>query len=65
MRFRLPWMWDGNEAMLQSRAIDSSGYVQPTRAQLIAQRGYSSQYHYNAVQSWKLSASGELTNVHA
>jgi sulfane dehydrogenase subunit SoxC len=65
VRFRLPWMWDGGEAMLQSRAIDSSGYVQPTRAQLVAQRGYGSQYHYNAIQSWKLSASGELTNVHA
>jgi sulfane dehydrogenase subunit SoxC len=65
VRFRLPWMWDGGEAILQSRAMDSSGYVQPTRSQLVAQRGYASQYHYNAIQSWKVGSSGELTNVHA
>ena len=64
-RFRLPWRWDGGDAMLQSRAVDESGYVQPTRAQLIAQRGLNSQYHYNAVQSWKVSPAGEVTNVHA
>ena len=29
-RFRLPWMWDGQAAQLQSRAIDETGYVQPT-----------------------------------
>src|SRR5690242_5850453 len=65
VRFRLPWRWEGGEAMLQSRAIDESGYVQPTRAQLIAQRGLSSQYHYNAIQSWKVSSAGEVANVHA
>jgi sulfane dehydrogenase subunit SoxC len=64
-RFRFPWTWDGGEAILQSRATDETGYVQPTRAQLVAQRGYNSQYHYNAIQSWKVAASGELTNVHA
>jgi sulfane dehydrogenase subunit SoxC len=58
-------MWDGGEAILQSRAMDSSGYVQPTRSQLVAQRGYASQYHNNAIQSWKVGNSGELTNVHA
>jgi sulfane dehydrogenase subunit SoxC len=64
-RFRLPWSWNGGEAILQSRAIDSLGYVQPTRSQLISARGLSTQYHYNAIQSWKLSTNGELTNVHA
>jgi sulfane dehydrogenase subunit SoxC len=65
VRFRLPWRWEGGEAMLQSRAVDESGYVQPTRAQLIAQRGLNSQYHYNAIQSWKVSSAGEVANVHA
>lgn len=64
-RFRLPWKWEGGEAILQSRAMDESGYVQPTRAQLVAERGYNSQYHYNAIQSWKVSGSGEVSNVHA
>jgi sulfane dehydrogenase subunit SoxC len=32
-------MWDGKAAVLQSRCIDETGYVQPTLAQLIAIRG--------------------------
>ncbi len=65
VRFRLPWRWDGGEALLQSRVMDETGYVQPTRAQLAAERGLASQYHYNAIQSWKVAATGEITNVHA
>ena len=38
-RFRLPWRWNGGPATLQSRATDDTGYVQPTRAQMIADRG--------------------------
>jgi len=64
-RFRLPWQWDGSPAILQSRALDESGYVQPTRAQLVAQRGLNSNYHYNAIQSWSVAANGEISNVHA
>lgn len=63
-RFRLPWMWEGGSATLQSRAIDESGQVQPTRKQLVAVRGYNSIYHYNAIQSWQVSNSGEVRNVH-
>jgi sulfane dehydrogenase subunit SoxC len=64
-RFRFSWVWRGEEAVLQSRAVDESGYVQPTRAQLIAARGLNSNYHYNGIQSWKISANGEVSNVHA
>lgn len=64
-RFRSPWTWSGGDAVLQSRAMDESGYVQPMRTQLVAERGYNSTYHYNAIQSWKVSAGGEVTNVHA
>lgn len=39
-RFSLPWQWDGNEASLQSRCTDETGYVQPTREQLIAVRAF-------------------------
>ena len=38
-RFRFPWTWDGSEAILTSRATDETGYVQPTREQLVAVRG--------------------------
>lgn len=64
-RFRFPWQWNGGEVVLQSRAMDESGYVQPTRAQLIAERGLNFVYHNNMIQSWKVSANGEVTNVHA
>lgn len=64
-RFRLPWRWDGSETILQSRAIDETGKVQPTRAALIAERGLNSFYHYNGIQSWKLASNGEVSNVHA
>ena len=64
-RFRLPWRWNGEPAVLQSRATDETGYTQPTRSQLIAVRGQNSLYHYNAIQSWRVAASGEVSNVHA
>ena len=64
-RFRLPWNWDGGPAILQSRAVDESGYVQPSRAELIAARGINSNYHYNGIQSWLVNANGEVSNVHA
>ncbi len=38
-RFRFPWVWDGEPAILQSRATDESGYVQPTIRQLKEVRG--------------------------
>jgi sulfane dehydrogenase subunit SoxC len=63
-RFRFPWVWSGQEAILQSRAVDEAGNVQPTRAALIASDGQNSVYHYNAIQSWKVAANGEVSNVH-
>ena len=62
-RFRFGWQWNGEETILQSRCIDDSGYVQPTRAALVAARGVHSSYHYNAIQSWKVAADGKVTNV--
>ncbi|MGO4600291.1 hypothetical protein, partial [Terrabacter sp. 2RAF25] len=64
-RFRLPWIWDGTEAVLQSRCTDETGHVQPTLAELVKVRGTKSVYHLNAIQSWHVAASGEVTNVHA
>lgn len=62
-RFRLPWRWDGREAVLQSRCTDETGYVQPTRADLVKVRGLNSAYFYNAIQSWKVAADGSVHNV--
>lgn len=62
-RFRLPWEWTGQPHLLQSRAIDETGYVQPTLKQLRAERGMWSIYHNNAVHTWHLTKSGEVENV--
>lgn len=62
-RFNIDWVWDGKAAILQSRAIDETGYVQPTYGQLRAVRGTKSIYHNNAIQSWKVIESGEVSNV--
>jgi sulfane dehydrogenase subunit SoxC len=62
-RFRLDWDWDGAPALLQSRVIDETGYVQPTYRQLREVRGTRSIYHNNAIQTWRVAASGDVSNV--
>ena len=62
-RFNIDWVWDGSSAILQSRAIDETGYVQPKINELREVRGTKSVYHNNAIQSWKVAESGELSNV--
>jgi sulfane dehydrogenase subunit SoxC len=64
-RFRLPWRWDGSPAVLQSRATDNTGYVQPTRAELFARRGPNGVYHHNGIMSWSVAPTGELKHVYA
>ena len=60
-RFRLPWQWDGTPALLQSRAIDETGYVQPRHDAMIDVRGVNSFYHYNAIQTWRIDTNGEVS----
>jgi len=64
-RFRLPWRFDGRPATIASRAVDESGYVQPTREALIAVRGMNSIYHFNGIKFWRVGADGTVTNVDA
>ena len=64
-RFRMAWQWDGGPAVLQSRATDETGYVQPSRSQLIALRGDRGIYHNNMIQSWAVAGNGEVKNVYA
>lgn len=68
-RFRFPWIWDGQPAILQSRCQDETGYVQPTIQQLVDVRGldggkYGSVYHLNGIQSWAVASDGSVKNVH-
>lgn len=62
-RFNIDWAWDGKPYLLQSRAVDETGHVQPKIAALRAVRGTRSVYHNNAIQTWQVSSTGEVANV--
>ncbi len=64
-RFRLDWAWDGSPAILQSRCVDETGYVQPTIESLAQALGFNSVYHQNGIQSWQVDRQGGVTNVRA
>ncbi|MEZ5293507.1 MAG: sulfite dehydrogenase [Vicinamibacterales bacterium] len=60
-RFRHLWEWQGGEAVIMSRAVDETGYVQPTRAALLAQRGPgTATYHMNPITGWVVRADGTV-----
>ena len=62
-RFYLDTEWDGTEMLLQARAIDETGYVQPTKPQLRSLRGENGVYHNNCIQTWFVNADGIAENV--
>ncbi|HET9534952.1 MAG TPA: sulfite dehydrogenase [Mesorhizobium sp.] len=62
-RFYYEFDWDGSELLLQSRAMDESGYVQPTKNELRKVRGVNSIYHNNGIQTWQVHKNGEVENV--
>ena len=62
-RFYAETEWTGQELLLQSRAIDETGYVQPSKAELRKVRGVNSIYHNNGIQTWLVKADGEVENV--
>ncbi|NQZ11094.1 MAG: sulfite dehydrogenase, partial [Algicola sp.] len=62
-RFSTMINWHGDPMLLQSRAIDETGYVQPTLSQLRFERGGNSIYHKNAIHTWKVNANGSVQNV--
>jgi sulfane dehydrogenase subunit SoxC len=74
-RFRMPWRWDGQPAILQSRALDEAGNLQPLRADFVAARGQTEQpvkstlafpnQHYNSITSWGIGSTGEIKHVYA
>jgi sulfane dehydrogenase subunit SoxC len=62
-RFYAEFDWNGEELLLKSRALDETGYVQPTKAELRKVRGVNSIYHNNGIQTWHVRTSGEVENV--
>ena len=60
-RFRHLWNWTGGDAVIMSRAVDETGYMQPTKDTLIASRGISSVgYHTNPITAWQIRADGTV-----
>jgi sulfane dehydrogenase subunit SoxC len=74
-RFVMPWRWDGQPAVLQSRAWDEGGNAQPLRAEFVAARGQTKEplknplvfpnQHYNSITSWGVDGKGEIKHVYA
>src|SRR4030081_4167271 len=74
-RFVMPWRWDGQPAVLQSRAWDEAGNVQPLRAEFVAARGQTEKpvttplafpnHHYNSITSWGIDNAGVIKHVYA
>lgn len=60
-RFQHMWNWDGKPTRIMSRAIDETGYAQPTLAEFTKVRGPGTDYHYNAIRSWDVAADGSVT----
>jgi sulfane dehydrogenase subunit SoxC len=74
-RFVMPWRWDGQPAILQSRAYDDGGNVQPLRTEFVAMRGEASRpvttplafpnQHFNSITSWAVDSTGAIKHVYA
>jgi sulfane dehydrogenase subunit SoxC len=62
-RFYVDFEWNGQEMMIQSRAMDSTGYVQPAKDELRKIRGVNSSYHNNGIQTWLVHGNGDTENV--
>lgn len=59
-RFRLMWEWNGRAATLMSRAVDETGYVQPTLAVFEAARGKGTDFHFNHIRAWTVQPDGRV-----
>ncbi len=71
-RFALPWTWNGDSAVLQSRCFDERGQLQPSETEyaqywnLTREQLYgtiqSQLGHCNWIQPWKVGTDGKVTN---
>jgi sulfane dehydrogenase subunit SoxC len=70
-RFTFDWAWDGQEAVIQSRATDELNEVQPTRSELYKNWGFSEEaskkptraIHNNSQQPWRVMPDGSLRDA--
>jgi sulfane dehydrogenase subunit SoxC len=60
-RFTYLWNWDGRETEILSRAVDDTGYAQPTLAVLASLRGPEpGGYHLNPITAWHIHRDGRV-----
>ena len=67
-RFTFDWAWNGEEAVIMSRCTDELGDVQPSRAELYRNWGFSEEesqkpnraIHFNAMQPWRVARDGSV-----
>ena len=63
-RFTYRWKWDGGPAKIASRAVDTTGYVQPTVEQIAKARALVGfVQHHNGIFPWSVSQNGEVKNA--
>jgi sulfane dehydrogenase subunit SoxC len=63
-RFKVGWNWNGAPAVLMSRAVDSTGYVQPSVQEIQKRRAIVGfVQHHNGIQPWAVNEKGEVRNV--
>lgn len=59
--FRYLWQWNGETTEIMSRAVDETGYTQPTLQQLVNARGADmGGYHLNPVTAWVIQRDGKV-----
>ena len=71
-RFYLPWKWNGQEAIIQSRCTDENGLVQPSETEYANYWGFTREElyatiqsqlgHCNWMQAWKVNSDGSVIN---
>jgi len=65
VRFRHPWQWNGGAALLQSRATDEKGTVQPPRRDWLARYSPDNRFHNNSIVTWSVEGDGSVKHVYA
>jgi sulfane dehydrogenase subunit SoxC len=60
VRFTHSFQWNGERTTILSRAVDATGYVQPTLAEYRQVRGSGTNYHYNHLRAWTVEADGRV-----
>ncbi|QFR44131.1 sulfite dehydrogenase [Sulfurimonas sp. CVO] len=62
-RFSYMYRYEGKPLLLQSRAMDDAGFVQPSISQEKAIMGLEGVYHRNSICTWEVRQDGSVHNV--